>query len=335
MKVETAMKMKAALYYGFGEAKDVLKTEAIQVPEIGPGQVRVKLFASGVNPSDYKMRRGSRPLMGEWQIPGSDGAGMIDGVGDGVPVSRIGERVWILNAAYLRPLGTSAQYTVVENWMAQRLPDRLSYAEGACLGIPVMTAHQCVFGDGPIRGKTILVAGGAGVVGHYAIQLAKWGGASGISTISSAEKAKSALQAGADAVINYRQEDVENRVKEITNGELVDRIIEVDFGANLELNSKILKSGGVSVMYAYTTQPQLPLPIPTLMSKNITLKFTLVYTISDFDRQKIFDDMQKWLEETRPIFQIAREFKLDEVVKAHELVESGKKIGHVLLRIDH
>ena len=219
--------------------------------------------------------------------------------------------------------------------MAQRLPDRLSYAEGACLGIPVMTAHQCVFGDGPIRGKTILVAGGAGVVGHYAIQLAKWGGASVISTISSAEKAKSALQAGADAVINYRQEDVENRVKEITNGELVDRIIEVDFGANLELNSKILKSGGVSVMYAYTTQPQLPLPIPTLMSKNITLKFTLVYTISDFDRQKIFDDMQKWLEETRPIFQIAREFKLDEVVKAHELVESGKKIGHVLLRIDH
>ena len=329
------MKMNAALYYGFGEAKDVLKIEGIQIPEIGPGQVRVRLFASGVNPSDYKMRRGSRPLMGKWQIPGSDGAGIIDGVGDGVAASRIGERVWVLNAAYQRPYGTSAQYTIVENWMAQRLPDRITYAEGSCLGIPVMTAHRCLFGDGSIKGKTVLVAGGAGVVGHYATQLAKWGGASVISTISSPEKAKSAFLAGADFVINYRQEDVENRVKEITNGELVDRVIEVDFGANLELSSKILKSGGVSVMYAFTNQPKLPLPIMALMQKNITLKFTLVYTISNSERQNIFDDLQKWLEETQPIFQIAKEFNLEDVIKAHELVESGKKIGHVLLKIDH
>jgi NADPH2:quinone reductase len=327
--------MLAGLYTQFGLARDVLQVNTIQAPEPSKGQVKVKLLTSGVNPSDYKMRLGSRPLTGPFQIPGSDGAGIIEAIGEGVSPERLGQRVWVFNAAYHRQFGTSAQYTVVENWMAQELPKQLDYSQGACLGIPVMTAYRCLFSDGPIQGKTIYIVGGAGVVAHYAIQLAKWGGAKVITSVSSQEKAEVAKQAGADEIIHYREQDVVTEILRMTKQEGVDRIIEVDFGTNLAKTAQILRPGGVSVMYAISSQPELPLNIMSLMSKNITLRFTLVYSITDLERDSVIQGIAQWLEQTQPIFNIARQFELNDIIQAHELVESGKKIGHVLLTIPH
>ena len=327
--------MKAAVYHQFGKASDVLKIESLPIPTAGKGQVLVRMHACGMNPSDTKLRSGtSRALTHDWQIPASDGAGIIAAVGEGVNALTVGQRVWVFNAAFLRPNGTAAQYCVVEEWMTVPLPDHLSFQEGACLGIPVMTAHRCLFSDGPIGGKTILVAGGAGVVANYAIQLAKWGGATVITTVSSEEKAHHAQLAGADDVINYRTEDVAQRVDEITNHAGVDRIIEVDFGANLNLNAQILKPGGTSVMYAVVASPSLPLPVPSLMAKNITLRFTLIYTITPQERQAILIDVGQWLAQSKPLFKIAHEFSLEDVIQSHLAIEEGKKIGHVVLKID-
>ena len=236
--------MLAAFYTKFGSAKDVLQVEDIPTPEPLRGQVRVKLFSSGVNPSDYKMRMGSRPLTGAFQIPGSDGAGIIDAVGEGVSVGRIGQRVWVFNAAFHRPYGTSAQFTIVEDWMAQELSGDLTYAQGACLGIPVMTAYRCLFSDGSIKDKTVYIVGGGGVVANYAIQLAKWGGAKVITSISSDEKAGYAKEAGADHIVNYRQQNVVEEILRITNQLGVDRIVEVDFGATGSRGTQIYAVSG-------------------------------------------------------------------------------------------
>jgi NADPH2:quinone reductase len=217
--------------------------------------------------------------------------------------------------------------------MAQELSDDLTYAQGACLGIPVMTAYRCLFSDGPIKDKTVYIVGGGGVVANYAIQLAKWGGAKVITSISSDEKAGYAKKAGADHIVNYRQQNVVEEILRITNQLGVDRIVEVDFGANLATNSQILKAGGISVMYAYIGQPELPIPIMSLMVKNITLKFTLVYSIQVEERVEVLAGIKRWLAETSVIFNIARQFELKDIVLAHELVESGNKVGHVVLTI--
>lgn len=326
--------MKAAVYRHFGRANDVLKVEDVAIPRVGPHQVMVRIHACGMNPSDTKLRSGtSRALTHEWQIPASDGAGIVSEIGEGVDGIHVGQRVWLFNAAFLRPNGTAAEYCLAEDWMVVPLLDHVSFQEGACLGIPVMTAHRCLFSDGDIQGKTILIAGGAGVVANYAIQLAKWRGAKVITTVSSDAKAQHAKNAGADVVINYRQEDVVKRVDEATNHQGVDRVIEVDFGANLHLNAQILKPGGISVMYAHVDQPPLPLPTPSLMVKNITLKFTLIYTITPEQRAEILSDIQEWLQQTKPLFAIAEEFSLEDVAKSHVAIEEGKKIGHIIVNI--
>ncbi|MBI2360745.1 MAG: NADPH:quinone reductase, partial [Deltaproteobacteria bacterium] len=205
--------MLAAWYEKVGPAREVLQAGEMPEPGVGPGEVRVRQYTSGVNPSDTKRRSGATEGMSFPRIiPHSDGAGIIDQAGAGVDERRVGERVWTYNARWQRPFGTAAQYVVVPSQQAVHLPDSVSFAEGACLGIPGMTAHRCVFVDGPVRGKTVLVTGGAGCVGHYAVQFAKWGGASVIATVSSEKKAAHARAAGADYTINYREEDVAGRV---------------------------------------------------------------------------------------------------------------------------
>ncbi|MEE9256368.1 MAG: alcohol dehydrogenase catalytic domain-containing protein, partial [bacterium] len=170
--------MKAAWYEKHGPAREVLQVGDLDTPEAGEGEVRVRLSSSGVNPSDSKGRLGSRPVKWPRIVPHSDGAGVIDQVGPGVDASRMGERVWIYNGQWERPLGTAAEYIAVPAETAVRLPDSVDFAEGACLGIPAMTAHRCLFADGLVSGMTVLVTGGAGAVGNYGIQLAKWAGAS-------------------------------------------------------------------------------------------------------------------------------------------------------------
>jgi NADPH2:quinone reductase len=238
--------VKAAYYEQVGNAKDVLKIGEMDVPELRANEVLIKVRASGINPSDVKQRSGWGGLRIRHPrvIPHNDGAGVIEAVGEGVSPSRIGERVWIYEATLPRPFGTAAEYAVVPSEQAVFLPENTEFVEGACLGVPAMTAHNCVFKDGAVAGKTILVTGGAGAVGNYAIQLAKWGGATAIATVSSVQKAEIAKAAGADFMVNYKTEDAAARIKEITQGQGVDRVIEVDFASNLETNLKVLKRSG-------------------------------------------------------------------------------------------
>ena len=227
--------MKAALYDAYGPAAEVLRVEEVERPEPGPGEVRVKVEVSALNPTDYKSRSGAtpRPIDG-FQIPQHDGAGVIDAVGDGVDPARVGQRVWLWFAAFGRRWGTAAEWTVVPERQAVPLPDGVSMELGASLGVPAMTAHRCLFADGPVSGQSVLVAGGAGAVGHFAIQLARRAGARVITTVSGPEKAELARQAGADHVVNYRDPDAADQIRAVT--QRVDRVVELALGANLGLD---------------------------------------------------------------------------------------------------
>ncbi len=327
--------MKAAWYEEQGRAREVLQIGDLPEPTIGKGEVWVRVHASGVNPSDTKSRSGWEGLSLRFPqvIPHQDGAGVIEAVGEGVSSSRIGERVWVYEAQLGRPFGTAAEFVVLPSQQAIHLPDGTDFAAGACLGVPAMTAHRCVFADGPVAGQTILVAGGAGAVGSYAIQLAKWGGATVITTASSTEKAKVASAAGADQVINYKTEDVAARIKEITGGQGVDRIVEVAFATNLSLDVAVLKRSGVIATYSSENENQPQLPFLALLTKNITVHFVLVYVMSQAAHQTAIMDITTCLEAGSLNHSIAQHFSLVEIATAHEAVESGRIIGNAIVEV--
>lgn len=328
--------MKAAYYEQLGNAKDVLKIGEIDVPELGANEVLVKVRASGINPSDVKQRSGWGGLTMRHPriIPHNDGAGIIEAVGEGVQPSRIGERVWIYEATLIRQFGTAAEYVVVPSEQAVFLPENTDFAAGACLGVPAMTAHHCVFKDGAVTGKMVLVAGGAGAVGNYAIQLAKWGGATVISTVSSAEKAEIAKTAGADYIVNYKAEDVAARIKEITGGKGVDRIIEVDFAGNLEINLKAIARNGTIATYASDSDTTPHIPVYSLIYKNLTIHYVLVYAMDKAAHQQAAADITTCLKAGVLRHVIAGRFGLDEIAAAHELQESGSAVGNLVLVIN-
>ena len=322
--------MRAAWYEKNGPAAEVMRVGELPDPEAAAGEVRVRLDASAVNPSDVKARAGSRPVRWPKLIPNSDGAGVIDQVGAGVK-RRVGERVWVYNGQWDRAFGTSAQYIVLPAPLAVPLPDHVSFEQGACLGIPAMTAHRALFADGLIAGKTVLVTGGAGVVGHYAIQLAKWAGARVVTTVSTDAKAAHARSAGADIVINYRSEDVVARIRSEAGG--VDRIVDVDFGKNLPLSTQVLNDSGVIACYASTSIPRPSYPYPELLWRNPVVRQVFVYTMPDAAKVQAHADIARWLEQAKAVFAIAQRFPLDDVVRAHQCVEGGKKIGQVILDV--
>jgi NADPH:quinone reductase len=324
--------MLAAWYEKNGTAVDVMKVGDLPDPEPGPGEVRVRLYASAVNPSDVKARAGSRPIRWPKLIPNSDGAGVIDKVGPGVDARRIGERVWTFNGQWDRAFGTSAQYIALPSFLAVPLPAALTWEQGACLGIPCMTAHRCLFADGPVAGRTVLVTGGAGVVAHYAIQLAKWAGATVVTTVSSEAKAAHARAAGADFVIDYRREDVVARVRALAGG--VDRVVDVDFGKNLPVTSRLLKPDAVIASYASMGNMEPKYPYRDLFQLNPVIRPVFVYTMSDAAKRQSHADIARWIAETKPVYAIAERYPLREVVNAHLAVERGAKIGHVILTID-
>src|SRR5919106_3563501 len=287
--------MRAVWYERNGTA-DVLHIGEMPDPTPGPGEVRVRIVTSGVNPSDWKRRQGlTRRMEFPKVIPHQDGAGVIDRVGPGVPASRLGERVWLYESQIGRPFGTAAEYTVQPAAHAVPLPPNTSFAAGAGLGVPAMTAHRCVFADGPVTGKTVLVTGGAGAVGHYAIQLAKLHGAQVIATVSSDQKAQIALAAGADATINYRTEDTVQRLRDITHGEGVDHIVEVDFAGNFTVSREILRSNGVLAIYAAGVAPQPPIPLQ-FKASNITVRFVLVYDMPESAKEAAVHEITQLLE---------------------------------------
>ncbi len=326
--------MQAAFYGRQGPAEEVFTVGERPTPQPGPGEVRVRLRTSGVNPSDWKVRKGgfNRPLMAPLIIPHSDGAGDIDAVGDGVPPSRIGQRVWVWNGQWKRALGTAAQYIALPAQQAVPMPDSLEYAEGACLGIPAFTAMQAVRLCQLEPGMKVLIAAGAGSVGHYAIQIAKARGATVLTTVSNNAKATQARSAGADHVINYRSEDVGARVKAATEGLGVDAVIEMDLTGNAALYPHILRPRATIVVYGMSKN-EATLPSLWLMQNTITLKFFLIYEISDEDRRAALAELEALLQTGQLMHTIARRLPLEQVALAHDLVEQSSVIGKVVLDI--
>ena len=328
--------MRAAWYENKGVARDVLVLGAMDAPEPGPGEVRVALAASGVNPADVKLRAGTNNYGYDFPrvIPNSDGAGTIDRVGPGVDPARVGLRVWLYNGQRLgRAFGTAAEYIALDADLVHELPDCRTFAEGATLGIPAMTAHRCLFADGPVEGLTVLVTGGAGAVGHYAVQLAKWGGARVLATVSGEAKARHALAGGADAAINYRTENVVERVRELTGGEGVDRIVEVDFGGNLAACMGCLKRNGAIAIYASDGNGTPEINVRGLMALNATLRFVVLNSIPLSARRRAQREVTEWARDPSRTIPVAATYPLDGIVAAHELVESLDKLGTVVVGI--
>ncbi len=324
--------MRAAYYEKNGPAREVLQLGDVETPSPGPGEVRVRVAFSGVNPSDVKSRAGTaRKIAFPRVIPHSDGAGEIDRVGDGVPQSRVGERVWLWNGQWKRPFGTCAEYIALPAAMAVPLPVGASPEAGACLGIPAMTAHHAVTVSGATPGRTLLIAGGAGAVGHYAIQFAKAAGATVITTVSSGEKATAAGAAGADHVIDYKRENVGEQVMKFTEGRGVDAVIELDLTTNAKLIPTVLRPRGTVVIYG--TQAEAQLPAQWLLVNAITLRFIFVYELTPDERGAAVGAINRMLADGSLINPIAAILPLSDIVAAHEAVEQGKAIGNILVRV--
>ena len=328
--------MQAAYYTRLGPAREVLQLGELPTPQPGPGEVRIRLECSGVNPSDVKSRLGLRnPRMPfERVIPHSDGAGVIDAVGAGVDAARIGQRVWTWNAAWGRADGTAAQWVCLPRQQAVALPDNVDAAAGACLGIPALTALHAVLLGGGVAGRTVLVAGGAGAVGHYAVQMAsQLGAARVIASVSTQRKAELARAAGADDVVLYRDEPLAERVAELTAGLGVDRIIELDLGVNGAADLEMLRSGGQCVVYG-SSQAQVQLPFFPLIAKNLQLRCFIVYHLTPAQRERAQATLSRMLERGMLQHNIAARLPLRDIAEAHEMVESGKAVGNVVLDID-
>jgi NADPH2:quinone reductase len=322
----------AATYDRTGPS-DVIRIEEVKPPAPGPGEVRVRLRLSGVNPTDWRMRSGATgggPADG-FQVPNQDGAGVIDVVGPGVDADRVGERVWVYLAAWQRRWGTAAQWTVVPARQAVTLPDHASDELGASLGIPALIAHRCLFADGPIEGRTVLVAGGAGAVGRAAIELARWGGARVIATVSSPEKATLAEAAGAHEVISYRDPDAAEQLRALAPSG-VDRIVEVALRANLELDLGAAAPHAVVATYADDGSGDPALPVRRLMTANVTLRFALVYTMGQEAIDVAVSTVTRALEDRALSTLPLHRFALEHTAQAHDAVERGA-VGKVLIDI--
>lgn len=325
--------MKAASFEAFGPASEVLTIGEWEKPDPGPGEVLVRIKASGVNPSDVKKRAGSAPglLENGAVIPHSDGAGIIEAVGQGVSMARVGERVWTYNAQYGRSHGTAAEYVCIPASTAVWMPDNVDFETGACLGIPAMTAHRCVFADGSVKGKTVLVTGGAGRVGNYAIQLAKADGAKVIATAGSETSSKACFDAGADQVISHPFAGTPEEIMLVNEGEKVDRVVEGEFGSNLPFILDSIKMSGTIATYASMEDKNPSIPFYQVMYNDISIRFVIVYAMPDHAKEEAADDITALLSADRLIHRVADTYPLEEIAAAHEKIESGLIRGCVVV----
>jgi NADPH:quinone reductase len=325
--------VRAVWYERTGPAAEVLTYGEMPTPVAGPGEVRIKLEASGVNPADVGRRAGTyRAMEYPRVIPNSDGAGIIDQVGDGVTRLKVGRRVWLFNGQRNgRAFGTAAEYIALAEHLVTPLSDNLSFAQGATLGIPCMTAWTCLFSDGPIAGKTVLVTGGAGAVGHYAVQLAKWGGAEVIATVSSAAKAEQARLGGADLIVNYKTDDVVAKAMALTSGRGVDRVVDVDFGGNIATTLKLMGMNSTIAVYATNGNRTPVVPMRELMEKCIALRCLVLFALPPPLLAAAQADITKWLAAGARIHNIAAQYALSDTAQAHLAVEKGDKLGTVIV----
>jgi NADPH2:quinone reductase len=332
-----------AIVYSAGEP-DVLRLVERAIAEPGPGEVRVRVAVSGVNPTDWKMRRGRKLAFPE-VVPNQDGAGTIDAVGEGVDESRVGDRVWLWEAAWQRADGTAQECVVLPERQATRLPDHASFDVGASLGIPALTAHRCLtvselgprhLAPAALAGRTVLVAGGAGAVGHATIQLAGWAGARVVATVSTAEKAELARAAGAHHVVNYRQPDVAAEIRRFAP-DGVDIVVEVAPAANAALNAAVLAANGTIAVYATDGGDNLNLSAWEQMPRNVRYQFVLVYTVPPAAKDQAVSDVAAAAADgALPVGEEAglplHRFALEQTAEAHAAVEGGA-IGKVLIDV--
>lgn len=332
--------MKAIWYEELGPSS-VLKFGEKPRPEPGHGEVLVRIIRSSVNPSATKQRGnwgGDGEMPAPFVIPHNDGSGIIEEVGNGVDEGRVGERIWVYEATLEdRNKGTCAEYCCVPERFAPRLPDNASFETGACLGVPAMTAHRALFADGSIEGKTVLVTGGAGGVGHMAVQLAKWGGARVLATVSSSEQAKVAADCGAEATIDYKKEDVADRVRDLTNGGRLDRVVEVNFAANAQTTAKVLKPYGTVATYASGDDPNLTpkLPFYPMLLNGTQIQMVFVYLMPRTSHDQAIGDINMALSQGALVANISKhyEFSQADVAKAHDDLDAGRFIGKAVIDI--
>lgn len=329
--------MKAITYTRFGSAADVLTLEDLPTPTPQPGEVLVRLATSGVNPSDVKARAGGRPGVTELPfpkiIPHSDGAGVIEAVGEGVDPARLGQRVWVWNGQWQRAFGTAAEYICLPNAQAVPLPENTSFEAGAVLGIPALTATHAVLGGGAVEGQTVLVSGGAGSVGHLAVQIAKASGARILATARGEAGLQAAKSAGADHVFDYSDDDLATQILDTTGGTLVDRIVEVEFGMNAETNAAVIAECGTIAAFGSAKDMAPTLPFYPLMFKAVTLDLVLVYLLPKGARQTAITHLTQLLEKNALDIRIAEVLDLAACAQAHDIVANGNRAGAVLLKM--
>lgn len=321
-----------AVWYDRAGGPEVLTYGDLPTPSPAPGEVLVRLATSGVNPSDWKTRSGTaRPMAFPRVVPHSDGAGTVESVGEGVDRARVGERVWIWNGQWKRAFGTAAGFIALPAAQAVRLPENTKFDEGACLGIPALTALQALLTDGGVSGRRVLVTGGAGSVGHYAVQFARLlGAAQVLATVSSEEKAAHAMTAGADLAINYRTEDVAERVAALTGGRGVDRVVEVDVSGNAAALPAVLAPGGVCAVYG-ANGPSAEIAFGPAILKGIALRFFIVYELDAAQRAAALGALNGWLEAGLVRHAVAARVPLAECAAAHRAVQEGRYMGNVVL----
>ena len=333
--------MKAAYYEKTGRAKDVLKIGNFDSPKLGSNEVLILLKYSGINPSDVKKRMGWQnkkmdfPLI----IPHSDGSGEIIDVGKNLSKEYIGKKVWIWTAQggyndIGRAFGTAAEFITVPLDKFYELPRNLSFAEGACLGVPAMTAYDAVFFNSEIENKTILVQGAGGVVGHFAVQFVKVSGGNVIASVGSKKREKHAKDAGAKYIFNRHDNNFINNILDATNGKGVDQIIEIDFGKNIDIITKVLKPNGLISSYSSTGNPNPIFPYYKFASKGCKISIIQSFNFSKKTRENCCKFIEKISDTNNIKVPIGKILPLDDIISAHELVENQETIGNVVLEIN-
>ncbi len=326
--------MLAGWYERPGPAREVIQVGEMPMPAPGPGEVLVRLHASGINPSDYKRRANIRAKMEFPRIvPHSDGAGVVAGLGSGVADLEEGDRVWVFNAQHQRAMGTAAEYIALPRFLVRPLPANAGFEDGACFGIPAMTGHRVVFMDGPVTGQTVYVPGALSRVGAYAVQFAKWGGARVIAAAGSAEKAEAARALGADVVLRRDADDLAAGILEATGGRGVDRVCEIEFGGNMVVNEKILADGGVIASYASARAPTATITLSPRRARNMSIHFVFVYTMLDAAKDAACRDIVRAQEAGALRHRIAATFPLARLAEAHAAAEGQAGTGHVVVTI--
>jgi len=324
----------AGWYEKGGLAEKVIEVGDMEIPHAGPGEVLVRLRASGINPSDYRKRDTNAPLEFRRIVPHSDGAGVVEALGPGVSDFEVGDRVWTFNAQFKRAWGTAAQYIALPVALVRSLPSNASFVEGACFGIPAMTGFRAVFADGPVKGKIVYVTGGTGRVGAYAVQFAKWGGARVIASVSGEEKRNVAHELGADFVLDRQQDDLATSILGLTNNIGVDRIVEVELAGNLPLDERIIAENGTICSFGAGRMPKVEISMSGRRARNLSLRFIVVYTLDDAAVIEICAGINKAQEQGVLRHRIAATYPLRELAKAHVFAENHTGMGHVVVEME-